>query len=74
MLNNTTINKNSKREEAAILNKRIKDLETQHFTRVRDTVATSFFLYGETVTNKQRTQGKGQYSSPTEIMPKQRST
>lgn len=49
-LNNTFIDNDSKREEAAILDERIKNLEMQRFARARDTVAMDFFLYDETIT------------------------
>lgn len=50
ILNNMQLDKNSKRKEAAILDKRIKNLEMLCFARAWDTVATSFFLYSKTVT------------------------
>lgn len=50
ILNNTQLGEDLRREEAAILDERIKNLEMLRFARARDTVATSFFLYGETVT------------------------
>lgn len=43
------IDEDSKREEAAISDKRIKDLEMQEFARARDTIVTNYFLHSKTI-------------------------
>lgn len=48
-LNNADLDKDSRRENAAILDEKIKDLEMLRFAQARDTVATNIYLMSETI-------------------------
>lgn len=49
ILNNTHLTEDVQCKEAALIDERIQNLEALCFARARDTVAASFYIYGETI-------------------------
>ncbi|KAG6871506.1 hypothetical protein C0992_010826, partial [Termitomyces sp. T32_za158] len=51
-LNDVSLSEDARRKEAAIIDERIQNLEKLRFAKARDTVATSFYVHGETISKQ----------------------